>query len=57
MCVSWLLMIILWINSYVYNKYIIQHKHSVIHNLCHISTPTYFDTDVPSSGNNYNKGI
>jgi len=27
-----------------YNQYIIQHVHSMIHHLWHISTPTYFGT-------------
>jgi len=31
--------------------------HSVIHHLCHISTPTYYNTDVPSPVRNYNKDI
>jgi len=47
----------LWINSYMYYQYIIQNMHFVTRHLCHISTPTYFDTDVPSSVSHYNKGI
>jgi len=32
-------------------------KHTVIHHLSHISTPTCFVTEVPPSGSHYNKGI
>ena len=35
-------------------SYVIQHMHSVIHHLWHISTPTCFGTELPSSGSHYN---
>ena len=39
------------------NQYIIQHRHSVMHHLCHISSATSFGTAIPSSGCHYDKGV
>ena len=36
---------------------IIQEIHSVIFNLRHTSTPTYFGAEVPSSGRHYNRSM
>jgi len=44
---------------FLYNQYIIQHTHSVLHHLLYrpLSTPTRFGPGAPSSGSRYNIGI